>query len=298
MSAALFALVVSFASLMNKLVSVYHLPFLVLFFRYLFSFSGSFALQKVGFLHYSYAGKGRRGLLFVNALVYAASHALQIIGLVYAPSILNAILFATVPVWAEILAFFVLKEKASLRQSVLVLISMGCLIAMLVLGQSQAVGAIHPLGFFLLLGSCIMEAVNNILIRFLKADYSPTEISFAASGIALVVCSCILALQCLGTGLSAAQLFAPAKDLSFLLPVLYLGLGCTLASGILKGVALQNMSALKASAWSNVASALSILFGVLLLKETFHSYQIFCSIGIVGSVLGIQAEKQQKTNLQ
>ena len=186
--AVIFALLVSLVSQTNKLASVYRLPFLVLFFRYLFSFSGNFLMQRLGVLHCSYRGKGQRLLLLVNAIVYTSAHALQIWGLLFAPSILFAILFATVPVWVQILAFFILKERPGLPATLLVLVSLAALVIMILLGQNEKMGAISPLGFALLLMSCILEAGNNTLVRFLRKEYSPVEISFSASGIAFTLC--------------------------------------------------------------------------------------------------------------
>ena len=88
-----------------------------------------------------------------------------------------------------------------------------------------------------------------------------------------------------------SEMLQASSQPGFLLPSVYLGVGGTLGAGIFKGIILQRMSALKASAWSNVASALAIVFGVVLLRETLHGYQIICTVVIIGSVLGIQSMK-------
>ena len=289
--AVIFALLVSVVSLANKLASVYQLPFLVLFYRYLFAFLGNVIFRKVHLFSYSFHGKGRRSLLVINAFVYVTSQGLQIFGLMYAPSILFAIMFATVPIWAEILSFFILKERTGLKATLLVLVSLAALITMLLLGQKEKAGAVSLLGFILLLLSSIGEAFNNILIRFLRKEYTPMEINYCATGIALVICTLFLVFSCIRSEGMFSEMLQASSQPGFLLPSVYLGVGGTLGAGIFKGIILQRMSALKASAWSNVASALAIVFGVVLLRETLHGYQIICTVVIIGSVLGIQSMK-------
>ena len=294
--AILFALSISILSQMNKIASTWQLPFLVFFFRYMFAFGGNFVSQRLGLFQCTYAGKTRKPLLTLNAIIYTSSHALQVIGLAYAPSLLFAILFATVPIWTEIIAFFILKEYPGLKATVLVIISLAALIIMLILNQHEKMGAVNPLGFIILLISCILEAFNNTLIRFLRDQYTSMEINFYATGTGFFLCTLLLVGSCIMTPGLAGKMIATIPHASFLLPSIYLGLIGTFIAGILKGILLQRMNALTASAWSNVSSALSIIFGVVFLHETLHGYQIVCTIVIIASVLGIQAVKAGKAD--
>ena len=289
--ALLFALSVSLVPQMNKLASVFQLPLLVLFLRYFLAFFGILCLQAVGILKCSWKGKKKRPILLLNAAAYALSYGMQIVGVMYAPSWLGAVMFATVPIWAEILAFLLLKEHAALTQTLLVCASVAALIFMLFMQHNGNAGGITVKGFLLLVLSAIFEACSNTLIRYLRTEYTPAEISFASCGLALLLVTFVLAGSFIQTPQALSQIPETLFRPDFLLPVLYLGLFGTLLAGILKAAMLARMSALKASAWLNVASALSILFGVLLLKETLQAYQVICCIIIAGGVLGIQASK-------
>ena len=296
--AILFALFVSLVPQMNRLAGAWKLPVLVLFLRYLFAFSGNICLQKAGVLHCSLKGKKKKPLLLLNAVFYVLAYALQAVGLIYAPSWLGAVMFATVPVWAEILAFIVLKEQPGFTETILVCISVAALVFMLTAGNGAGTGGITPAGFILLLLSAVSEACSNILIRYLHSEYSPAEISFSSCGLALSFVTVLLILTCIRDPGTVLRIQEAIRYPAFLLTSLYLGLFGTLGAGFLKAMLLARTSTLKASVWGNAASALSILFGVLLLKETLHSYQIVCCIVIAGSVLGIQAKKAKTTPAQ
>ena len=120
------------------------------------------------------------------------------------------------------------------------------------------------------------------------------EISFSSGMISLGLVGMILFIQIISGSLTLGEIFLPLQDGKFLIAAVYLGLGCTLTSGLLKGYILQHMSALKASAWSNVTTAIAVFAGVVILKEPFHLYQIICTIGILSGVIGIQICKEKQ----
>lgn len=291
--AVCFASVVAFASIANKMCTPYAVPVLVLFCRYLLSFTGNLALQKLGVIRVSVKGKGQKRNLVITAVVYVASHLSQIVGLMYAPSIYGGITFATVPIWAEVLALVILKEKTTMKQNLFMMISILSVIAMLLIGSRDGMGTFSMKGFVFLLMGCFCEAVNNVMIRFLKREYTAMEISFTSGAISLVLIAVVFVIQMVTGIMTPEMIFTPLKDVKFLLGVVYLGIGCTLVSGLTKGYILQHMSALKASAWSNVSTALTVIAGVVIMKEPFYLYQAVCTIGIVGGVIGIQICKEK-----
>lgn len=289
-----FCLIVGLVSFANKRAVPFSVPFLVVALRYLISVLCNLTGQKLGLIQCNLKGKEHLGLLFASGIVYAGSYIFQVLGLMYVDSIYCGIMLATVPIWSNILAWFILKEKITLKQFGFLLLSACALIFMLAKGSSGASGEADIRGIILLILTAVCEALNGILVRYLKNWYSPLEISFAScfSGAALAF-SIVIVLAVLGiTPLSLVRTALTSSD--FLIPVLFLAFLGTFVAGILKGEILHHMSTVKAMIWYNLTTPVSVLAGVLLLNEPFHFYQFICTALIIVGVAGIQLSKSSE----
>lgn len=289
-----FALIVGLVSMANKICVVYGMPILIVAVRYVLAAAANFAGHHTGLFHVRLRGKRQRGLLVLSAFCYVGSYLLQVCGLMYAPSVLNGILLATVPIWSEIMAAVVLKEKTTLAQNGFLLLSACSVIAMFLYGSLDGLRGFSMRGFLILFVSCIFEAANNIIIRSLKEEYTPAEISYVSCLISSLICLLILGVQ-MGIGAVRVETILLAfQDWKFVAAILFLGLLGTFLAGVLRGYTLQHMSAIRATVWYNVSTPVTVLAGVLFLKEPFHLYQLVCTAGILIGVLGTQIARGQK----
>lgn len=289
-----FALIVGLISFVSKVVAPFAVPFLLVALRFLVSIVCNYGGQKIGVFHCSFKGKPYKGLLVVSGLVYAGSYLTQILGLMYSPSILCGVMIATTPIWCDILAVLILREKPTLMQALLILTSACALIFMLVMGNTSAVTGFTLKGTLLLITMTLLEAVNNIIVRFLKTTYNAREINYA-SGIAAFAASGVFVVFSLATGLmQGTAVLAALTSPVFLIGTFFLAFFGTFACGLLRGEMLLHMDTVKATIWYNVSTPISVAAGVLFLHETFRFYQLICTVLIVGCVLIMQLTKSKK----
>lgn len=289
-----FAVIVGLVSLANKICVVYGMPILIVAVRYVLAAGGNFTGQKLGLLHVDLKGKGKRGLLVLSAICYVGSYLLEVIGLMYAPSIVSGILLATMPIWSEIIAAVVLKERTTLAQNFFLLLSACSVITMFLFSSFDSLRGVSVKGFVMLLIGCIFEAVNNVIIRFLKEEYTPIEISFVSCSISAGITVAILLVQLAIHAVHPATILLAFSDWKFIVAILFLGFLGTFMAGVLRGHMLHHMSAIRATVWYNVCTPVTVIAGVLFLKEPFHLYQFFCTVGILIGVLGTQICKEKK----
>ncbi|MFS0906793.1 EamA family transporter [Priestia aryabhattai] len=82
------------------------------------------------------------------------------------------------------------------------------------------------------------------------------------------------------------QFIQPFVHLDFVIAIVYLVLLSSLVTSYLSNYALSKIEASKMSVFSNFATLITILAGVIFLKEQFHLYHLVGSIIIITGVIG------------
>lgn len=262
----------------------------ILVHRYNFAFLALMLLILFRIAKIDLRGKPKRNL-FLTAGFYIGFMILQVIGLCFSTSIEGSIIFAIVPILAQIIAAVFLGEKATLRQNLFVCLTVASLIIMILAGSTDV--SFHIGGIILLLLSSVSMAASNVFMRYVRSQYKPIEISAA-----IIVGGCtIFNLAFLVYGSFTGSLdtyFDPFRYKEFILAVAYLGIGCILISAQMISYLLSKMAAVKATIFGNVSTAISIVAGALVLGEPLHWYHIVCTLLIVTGVVGLSFSGEKR----
>ena len=230
--------------------------------------------------------------LFLTAGFYIGFMVLQVAGLCFSTSIEGSIIFAVIPILAQIIASLFLGEKATLMQNLFVCLSVAALVIMIVMGSTDI--SFHPVGIVLLVLSSISMAISNVYMRYVRDQYRPIEISAA-----IIIGGCaVFNLAFLSYGLFSGNLhtyFEPFQHKEFIIATAYLGIGCILLSAQIMSYLLSKMAAVKATIFGNVSTAISIVAGVLVLGETLRPYHIICTLLIIAGVIGLSLSGNKKS---
>lgn len=100
---------------------------------------------------------------------------------------------------------------------------------------------------------------------------------------------------------TTGEFFQPFSNIKFLLAILYLGILSSLGTSYLSNYALSKIAA-QMSVFSNVATLITIIAGVLFLNEVFHFYHLIGGIMIIIGVIrtnfaGKKSKKDSKEDL-
>ncbi|MNW63795.1 EamA-like transporter family protein [compost metagenome] len=90
------------------------------------------------------------------------------------------------------------------------------------------------------------------------------------------------------------QYFEPFGHLGFVMAILYLGILSSLVTSYLSNYTLSKIKASEMSVFSNVATLITILAGVLFLQEEFHYYHLVGAAFIITGVIGTNFYRVKK----
>lgn len=281
--AVMFSILVGFSFLGVKTCVPVANSLQILVHRYNFAFLAILLLMALRVVRVDLRGRSKKNLV-LTAGTYIGFMALQVVGMFYSTSIEASILFAIVPILAQIIAAVFLGEKATLIQNMFVSLSVAALIVMLVMGSTSL--TFHAGGTILLLLSSVCMAVSNVFMRYVRAEYRPIEISTAIIIGGWAVFNIAFLIQGAVQG-TLGTYFAPFHHPEFVIAAAYLGVGCILLSAQLMSYLLSQLAAVKATIFGNVSTAISIIAGVVILGEPLMPYHIICAALIIAGVVGL-----------
>lgn len=228
-------------------------------------------------------GKPKKNLM-LTAGFYVGFMFFQVLGLYFATSIEGSIIFAAVPIMVQIIASVFLKEKSTWLQNVFVIVSVLALMVMVVMGSSDV--SVDPVGLVLLLIASICMALSNVYMRYVRSQYRPIEISAAIIIMGTIVFNVLFIVKGLIAG-NAQGYFAPFTHIEYVTGTIYLGVGCILLSAQIMSYLQSKLQAARASVFGNLATAISIVAGAVLLGEPLRVYHVICTVLIVAGVIGL-----------
>lgn len=288
--AILFSFIVGFSFLGIKTSMVVASPLEILTYRFNFAAIAALLPVALNLTKLNTKGKILRRLL-VPACLYLGFMVLQAIGLLYASSIVSGIIFAVIPIFAKIIAYYYLGEKGDWKENIFVSMSIVAVIAMFVFSATDFQG-VSIKGLILLIISSILMALSNVLMRGVRREFSPYTIAFAiAIGGCLVFNMATIAVGAATEG--PLHYLEPLRHWRFIVATAFLGIPSTLISSLLMAYMLAHMEAVKAAVFGNLSTGISIVAGVLFLKEQLEIYHIICSIFIIAGVIGTSRRGSQ-----
>ena len=208
----------------------------------------------------------------------------QTFGLRITQSSEAGILLAIGPVFTMILASYFLKEKTTPLQKASILLSVfGVIYITIKKGSSFEVTNIK--GIALILVSVMSFAIYSVMARKLTQEYSSLDLSFVMTAISFISFNVLAIGKHLIDG-DIMNFLAPLKEGSFIVSVLYLGVLSSFVTSLLSNFVLSKLQSSKMSVFANLATVISVVAGVVFLKEEIFYYHIIGSILIIVGVVG------------
>lgn len=215
----------------------------------------------------------------------------ETMGIKYTSASEAGLFIALIPVFVTILAVIFLKERPNGLQIFFILVSVsGVLFILFLSGQASFHGRF--LGILLLLGAVLSAGSYNIICRKSSTIFSPIEITFVMMWIAAIFFNLLYLLERITTGNHGS--FQKIFTLSGGLPLLYLGIMCSIGGYFLLNYMLSTLTAARASVFANLITIVAVLAGVLFNGETFYGYEVAGGILIIAGVWGTNYFAYQK----
>lgn len=278
-SAALLANVIfGFSFIFSKLaLSVAH-PLTILCVRFVVAFAALNLLILVGLVKINLKGK-KLGKLIAMGIAQPLLHfTFELYGLAMVSSALSGVITSLVPVAVMIICVF-LGEKPTFIQVICTIVS---IVGVSVVSMLSFDGAkSHLLGIILLVCAVISASVFNILSRSESAVFSPFEKTYMMFLIGSIGFTVIAVSVLRGEFIS--EIYKAFSSAKFIGAEFYLAIVSSLLAFMLYNFSTSRINAIQASSFSNIITVVSIIAGVVFLKEEFSPLQfIICAFIILG----------------
>lgn len=195
---------------------------------------------------------------------------------------------ACIPVASLIASSLILKKKPSKMQVAGILTTLvGVLVTVFAVGVNTSLSI---WGYAALFIAVISYALYSVFVE--KAEnYTGEEITFVMLASGAVVFIIMALLQGALNGNIAEIVELPFSNTSFLISCLYQGIGCSVLAFFMSNVAIAKIGVNRTSSFIGIATVVSIVAGVLILKEPFTSFQV---IGVVLIIAGVYIANSRK----
>lgn len=241
-----------------------------------------------------YKGKNLKGLMLLGLMEPVIYFIFETYGIKYSTSSQAGLMISLIPIFVVILSAYFLKEKPSKLQLIFIALSVSGVMFIGLMGSSNSGGG-SLLGIILLLGAVLSAAAFTILSRKLSRKFTPIELTYSM----MVQAAVIFTIMSLINHLSNKTMplfFKPLHNKDFIISVVYLGILSSIVAYFLINYTLSKIEASKSAVISNIATIVSIIAGVIFLKESFEYYHVIGSIMILAGVWGTNYLDARKFN--
>ena len=217
---------------------------------------------------FSLRGKPVYKLVLLGIVQPVAYFIFENYGILYTSSAVAGTIIAVVPIACIVTDVLILHEKVTRRQVICAVLCIGG-VALISVGGAMMVSA---LGMLFLVLTMLSDTLYYGISHNAAKRFTPFEMTYVMFIVGMVVFIPVGLIY--AGGLHSPLITGPMHDGGFWVAVLYLGLlSSVLAYGLLN-FANSHLSVSETSLFSNVTTVVSVLAGVVLLKEPFSVWQM------------------------
>ena len=280
----LYVMIIGHSFLFTKIALRATGPLEILAHRFSAAFAGMLIPLLAGWVKVNYSAARIKKIIPLAVFYPLLFFGFQTSGIQYSSTSEAGIISALSPVFTLVLAAYFLKEKSSILQKLSIALSVLGVIY-IALMKDASLDAQNALGITFLLLACLAIAGYNVLGRKLTQTFSNIELSVIMITISFIVFNVVAVVKNLLAG-NIRAFFAPLSDMSFVISIVYLGVLSSLVTSLMTNYVLSKMEASRMGVFVNLGTVVTIIAGIMFLKEEFYYYHVIGSILVIGGVLG------------
>ena len=282
-------MIFGFSFLFSKVALSAAHPLIILAVRFTTAFLVLNILWLFGIVKLNFHGKNIKRLILMSFAQPLLYFIFELYGINATSSAISGVIISLVPIAVIILSGGFLKEKATAKQIVCSAVSLICVSVISIVSSDGNRSSV--LGIILLLLAVICAAVFNILSRNLSGEFSPFERTYMMFLVGVVGFNSVAFLG-LREGF-IPELIAAATNMQFWGAIAYLSVLSSIAAFMLYNYATSNISTVCAASFSNIITVVSLIAGMVFLKEKLSVIEIICCLLIILGVFGVNAKTRK-----
>ena len=292
LAALSFSAIIGFSFLFTKVALGYASPLTNLAHRYTIAALVLVVLHQTKLIKVSLSKKDILSILPMSLFYPLLFFIFQSFALQYISLSEAGILQALVPIFTLLLASVFLKEKTSLLQKFFLFLSVAGVVFIFLSKGANFSTETASLGFLLMLGSVLANAINNILSKSKGGRYRAMDMTAVVIFVGFITFN-MLSLTSHYLDGNILAYVEPLGQLPYLLSILYLGILASIVTGSLSIYAIVRLGASTVSVFGNLGTVLTILAGALILHEPIYSYHVIGAALIIAGILGMNLMRKK-----
>lgn len=283
-SAIITSLIFGLSFLFSKIALQNVSPLTLLGFRFLIASLLMTLLLIFKVIKVDYRNKPISSLLLLGTMQPVTYFLFETYGIKYSSSSEAGLMISLIPIVVTILSSLLLNEKTSISQIFSIIISISGVFIIVLMNNSSNTNSSF-IGTILLFGAVISAGFFNILSRKLSRNFSPMELTYFMMTLGAVTFNFLSIMKHLKFG-TLNTYFLVLKNKNFVISIGYLGILSSIVAFLLINFTLSKIEASKSSIFANLSTIVSVVAGVIILKEAFHLYHLIGSLLILIGVWG------------
>lgn len=284
-SAVIFSAIFGLSFLFTKKALTIVSAFKLLSFRFMLAFLVMSFLIILKVIKVDYKNKPFKDLIITSIAQPVVYFIFETYAIKYTSSSYAGLFIALIPISVSIMGVYLLKEMPSKIQWVFIFLSVGGVFYILLHDFTSVNGKYMIIGTMFLLIAIISASIYSIYSRKISTYFSSFEITYFMMGSAAIVFNITALILEISNG-TLNEFFQPLFNKDVMISVMYLGLLSSVVAYYLMNYSLSKLPASKSTIFANLSTIISIVAGVVVLKETFHYYHVIGSIMILSGIIG------------
>lgn len=263
-------------------------PMILLSVRFSITLVALNLLVATGVMKLRLKGKSLVGPILLGVLQPVLYFVFENYGLKYTTTSFTGIVSSVSPIFTAILGVIMLRERPNLKQWVCICMSIAG-VMMVSLGSTGGQNTVA--GCVCLLIAYFLGAFYSILVRKLSRQFSPFELTYIMFTVGFAFFAVLAFIQ---HGAQTPAMLADALSHGrFIAAVLYLGVAASVGAYMLANYSLARLPVARSTIFTSLSTVVSVLSGVVLMKDPFTLVSIAAFVLIMAGVWGVNRFAEQ-----
>ena len=272
-----------FSMLFSKLALSVTTTFVMLSARFCTAFLLLSLLWLLRIIKMDFRNKNIFGLILLGLFQPVLYFIFEAYGIIHSSSSFAGIMIALIPIAATVLSAVFLREKPSSKQIFFIIVSFSGVVISVLSGNND--GSATFLGVILLIGAIISAGAFSILSRKYSSDFTAIERTYVMFALGSVIFTSTALIQHKGAFFN--ELIDAFKVPDFLWAILYLAILSSIVAFFGVNYSVTYIGVARMTSFSNLTTVISVVAGVLILREPFSYMQLIACILILVGVWGV-----------
>lgn len=188
---------------------------------------------------------------------------------------------ACIPITTLIASSLILKKKPTKMQIIGVCITLtGVLSCVLAKGFEAS---FNPFGYVMLFSAVVSYSLYSVFVE--KAEeFTSLEKTYIMLTFGTIAFNAAALVEHMQAGTLMEYVTLPFRNLDFFIAIVYLGIGCSFLAFFLSNLAIAYLGTNRSASFVGISTVVSILVGIVILKESFSTIQIIGTILVIAGV--------------